>query len=372
VWGIGAAAAYAWAGSDYLSNVVLNQVGSFPRADVLGYSPLIYFKNKVVGEGAKVLALEGPLIFAALAAIALGWHERAARFGRDSDEYRQWEYAAWYALGMLLSIGFVMKGGTVNYIFVLGEPAVAIFGADAIVRMRRWIAGGGEGPDAELLRARAPLVARVVAACTGVVLGIGAGFHTRSWLVGVLAAGILGAGFERFAAGAPWLQEKARTRTGRVLAGAALAVALLWPDAWHNVRLTMTEVQCELPAERVRELMDIIEAHSEPGDPILAPPFYAYMTHRTVAAELAENYLWQIKFINDMADGVEGEGVLKMQELGRLLREQRVPLVLLDVNQTGRIPVVRDAIEQAYRPLSDAPYPSRNTQLGLYVPERPR
>ncbi|MBX3728682.1 MAG: glycosyltransferase family 39 protein [Candidatus Sumerlaeia bacterium] len=367
-WGIGAGLAFAWAGGDYVSNVVLNQVGSFPRSELLGYSPWIYFKNKVVGEGAKVLELEGPLIVAALAAIALGWREHAARHARASDEFRRWEYASWYAIGMLLSIGFTMKGGTVNYIFVLGEPAVATFGADAVVRLLRSAQGAGPKVDDALRAAPVPLDARCLAVATGLVLGAGAGFAGKSFAVGIVGAVVLAGLCERFLAKVPTLLEWVARPAGRVASGVLLLALLGYWPAWRNVGFTLQEIQCELPAAGVRQLADLIERHSAPGDPILAPPFYAYVTHRTVAAELAENYLWQIKFLNEWVDGVEGEATLKMQELGRMLRERRVPIVLLDMAQTGRVPHVADAIEQHYRPLTAEPYVTRNTRLGLYVP----
>ncbi len=310
VWGIGAAGAYAWAGPDYVSNVVLNQVGSFPRSEILGYSLAKYAYDKITGEGWKVLVLEGPLIVVALASIAVRWREKLRDHERNSDEYRQWEYAAWYAIGMMLSICFTAKGGTVNYIFVLGEPAVAIFAADGIVRFARWM-----------------MPARV--------------------------------DFER---------KKALAIAHAVGVPVLLGGVILWPPAVNNLRYTLNFTQVELPVRGVNYLSSLIERHSKPGDSILAPPFYAYVTDRTVAGELAENYLWQIKFVNESFDGVEGEGVLKMREVAAMLRRREVPLVLLDLNQTGRVPFIASAIENYYEPLDPAEFHSRNTRLGLYVP----
>lgn len=302
IWGIGAGLAYAWAGPAYLDNVVLNQVGSFPREDLLGYSPLIYFRDKVVNEGLKVLQLEGPFILAGALAMWFGWSERLRDQDRRSDEYRRWEYGAWYSIGMVLSIGFVMKGGTVNYIFMLGEPAVALFAADALVRLRRTIADRAMETDIRVF------------AAIGLVALVG-----------------------------------------------------YWP-AWKNVYYTLSKQQVELGEARVRDLMGLIETYSEPGDSIVAPPFYAYVTDRRVAAELAENYLWNIKYWNNRADDEHGEGVLKMEELARMLRQRQVPIVLLDMKQTGGVPEVSRAIEAAYQPLESRLFHSRNAPLGLYVP----
>ncbi len=340
VWGAGAIAAWAWAGAPYLDNVVLNQVGSFPRTDILAEHPggdnsfAEYAVRKVRQEGWKVLELEGPLILLGLGGMAVRWRETRVRTERDSDEHRRWEYAAWYCIGMLLSIGFVMKGGTVNYIFVLGEPAVAILAADAIVRLVRFAAG---------------------------------------------------------------LAKDARRRTARSVAfGAigvvAVAASLLWPPAIRNLSYTVRGVQSELPAgdyevrivkgdrqigtmtmPGVLSVREIVERHTEPGDPILAPPFYAWISDRTVAAELAENYLWQIKWMNESFDmrhygADEGEGVLKMAELAAMLRRREIPLVLLDTGQTGTVGAVRDAIANFYEPAEPGEIQTRNVRLEVYVP----
>lgn len=315
-WGAGALAAYAWCGRAYIDNVVLNQVGSFPRADILalsGQTRLGYFTDKIVNEGREVLRLEGTFILAGLIAMATTWRHKLRTLERNSDDYRRWEYFAWYCIGMLLSIGFVMKGGTVNYIFVLGEPAVAMLGADALVRLGR-VVGNASVP-------------------------------------------------------AP------RPVAMRALAAVAIVAIVGNPFMWRNIGYTLRGVQSELPSDGVEWIVELIEAYTEPGDPILAPPFYAYATGRTVAGELAENYLWQIKWLNETFDGVEGEGVLKMAEVARMLRARTVPLLLLDMNQTGRVPVIAHAAETFYQPVDPGVFFSRHVPLRLMVPagtpERP-
>ena len=92
-----------------------------------------------------------------------------------------------------------------------------------------------------------------------------------------------------------------------------------------------------------------------------------------MAAELAENYLWQIKWMNERFDmqhygADEGEGVLKMAEVAGMLRRQEVPLVILDTVQTGRVPVIQEAIKAQYELLGEMR--SRHVPLELYVPRR--
>ena len=315
VWGAGALGAWLWAGEAYWSNVVFNQVGSFPREEIIGYPFAVYAKNKILSQGGNVLRLEGWYILVAVAALAFGTREAMAKKGESGgEEWMRWEYAAWSALGMGLSIGFTMKGGTMDYIFVIGEPAVAIFAGDGIVRfVRRTLPAPGE-------------------------------LRTLSWR-----------------------NTLAFLRLLFPIGGVALLIGC--NPGVENFRFTLRGQQAELPESQVRRMIDVIEAYTKPGDPILAPPFYAYVTGRTVAAELAENYLWQIKWMNESFDGVEGEGVLKMNELAAMLRRREVPLVLLDMNQTGRVPVIRDAIAAHYQPIEPQPYKTRNTQLGLYIPK---
>jgi len=313
VWGFGAAAAWAWCGPDYFSNVVLNQTGSFPKEELLGYPPIIYFRDKVLNEGMKVLEIEGGWILAAIVALALGTRDAMGRAGAGRDDRLRWEYAAWSAVGFMLSIGFVMKGGTVNYIFVLGEPVVALFGADAVFR---------------LIHAAWPSLADLKAT--------------------------------RFSNTLPFL---------RAAFVAASIVFVASPLGIRHLGWTLDELQSELPERGVLRLVSLIEAYSEPGDPILAPPYYAWATDRRVAGELAENYLWQIKFYNEsVLEGIEGEAVLKMREIAAMLRRREVPIVLLDLGQTGRVPFIAEAIEAYYQPLADEPFTTRNTRLGLYVP----
>ena len=44
------------------------------------------------------------------------------------------EYLVWYSLALLLSALYVSKGGTGDYIFTIGEPAVALFAAYFLVQ----------------------------------------------------------------------------------------------------------------------------------------------------------------------------------------------------------------------------------------------
>src|SRR5205085_2747646 len=104
----------------YFENVILNQVGSFPRKEFMpaGETLLSYAIGKIVREGSDVLALEGSYIALGLAGwAAFCWRVRGWRA----------EYIAWSGLFAFGSIVYVSKGGTEDYIFTLAEPQVSMF-----------------------------------------------------------------------------------------------------------------------------------------------------------------------------------------------------------------------------------------------------
>ncbi|MDX2177089.1 MAG: hypothetical protein SF028_11540 [Candidatus Sumerlaeia bacterium] len=320
VWGAGAGLAQALTAGYYLDNVVLNQVGTFPRTDILqlsnpGATFWTYVMEKVPREFRNVMDLELGLLIAAAAGLALHVGDRSAAWGKaageaDRGEWHRREFLAWSAIGGVLSICFTAKGGTVNYIFVLGEPLLAVFAALAFTRLVDWAWPAG------LWR----------------TLGFG---NTQAFL--------------------------------RALFPAA-ALALAWAPAVRNISFTFREIQSELPEAEVLALRDAIATYAKPGDTILAPPFYAYITGTRVAGELAENYIWQIKYMNERFDREEGLAVRKMEEVAHLLERREVAFVVLDMDQTGRVPEVAAAIAAHYREIEPQALRTRNTTLRLYIP----
>ncbi|CAN5209062.1 hypothetical protein BH09SUM1_BH09SUM1_07820 [soil metagenome] len=313
VYSGGALIANAATDGAFLSNVLFNQVGTFPKTEILNSSTpgdtfLKYAYRKITAEGGKVLQLEGAFIIAALAGIAMSLKESA---GKLRDEWLRAEFLCWSAVGLLLSICFTAKGGTVNYIFVLGEPAVALFGAHAAVALWKSVVPvGAEWRRLSLYDSRVLL---------------------------------------------------------RSIALSALIGAAIYPSA-VNIGRTLNEEQTELSERRVMELRALIETYAEPGDTILAPPFYAFLTKTKVAAELAENYIWQIKWMDEQFHGTPADGTAKMQELAALLREGKAKVVLLDTRQTGTVPEIRDALKARYVLAEPKPYLTRNVELLIYVP----
>lgn len=115
----------------FFANVIANQVVTYPKDYEGGL--MAYFRDKLVSEGGNVLRVEG--VFVALAIVGLivgGW--RARRRWLDPVTVHR----GIFSLGGLLSITYVTKGGTVDYIFCIGEPFVGIWAAFALVELVNW------------------------------------------------------------------------------------------------------------------------------------------------------------------------------------------------------------------------------------------
>jgi hypothetical protein len=358
VWLLGALLAWMWAGPAYLDNVLFNQVGSFPRSDILsagnpGYTFWHYAYDKVTSQGGNVIRMEGLWILLACLSLLTGTRDTLRASTPGSPASLRWEFAAWSALGMWFSICFTMKGGTMDYIFVIGEPAVALFAADAMVRivsrLRALIWKQELHAPLRSLASLLPQPRNLTAIRFNQTLPVLQVIYTVAFVFTLLV-------LINLAVHTRYAPELTRSQTlGRL------------PGAW-GIKHILDESQAELPHAGVQEIKAIIERHTRPGDPILAPPFYARITGRVVAAELAENYLWHIKVMNESFDGIEGEGIIKMEEVAGMLRRREVPLVLLDMKMTGQVPAIRHAIDTFYEPIDPPFVQTRNAPLELYRP----
>ncbi|MGC9327057.1 MAG: ArnT family glycosyltransferase [Candidatus Hinthialibacter sp.] len=116
---------YLWfySGGQYIEHVFFRQVGTYPADSVGG--AITYFISKLYVEGGDIVFYEGGFVLASLFGLLLF-------YSKDRDHPAE-EYMLWWAIFSLGSIIFVTKGGTVEYIFTLGEPAVAVFSAYFLV-----------------------------------------------------------------------------------------------------------------------------------------------------------------------------------------------------------------------------------------------
>ncbi len=125
--GIITAAMEIYTGGYFLNNVVFNQVGTYPP-NLLEYAIL----KKLLPESNSVFLLEGAFVIFGLVGLA--------RFVKESPLMPVARGGlAWFFVGTLGSILYVTKGGTMDYIFSLSEPAVAILAAGELAAwLRRW------------------------------------------------------------------------------------------------------------------------------------------------------------------------------------------------------------------------------------------
>ncbi len=289
----------------YFSNVIFNQVGTFPKKEIANETAFQYAIRKILSEGKDVFVWEGGFILMGVFGLYA--------FLRESRHHMK-EFIAWFAFFSWCSIVFVSKGGTMDYIFTLGEPFVALFAAYFIW----WFfarAGQSLRPlgDLKKIAADTSLLLRIILPCLMLILVFGIGVQ---FIIGTL---------------------KQRT--------------------------------FELPADDVKKVEYYINRYTQPGDTILSPPFYAFLTKRIIIEDYSENYIWTIKYWNErIIEKKPGKGVEKAQKIAAAIRQKQLPLLIVDMNQTGKLPEIRNAIEQYYTPLLDEPFQTLNTPLMFYIP----
>jgi hypothetical protein len=296
-------------GGHYLENVFFNQVGTFPNPIISGESVLSYSFAKIVNEGKDIMTWEGGYVLFAILGIILFMTK-----GKKRDNRR--EYIGWYAIISLGSIIYVSKGGTMEYIFTIGEPFVVIFFA---------------------------------------------------YVIGLLWRGPLQGG--KFLKNFKWNDTSG---LAGLFALVFLFIATFYIGFFY-IRQTLHGSSYELSHGKVLEVKEIIEQYTKPGDPILAPPFYAFITGRNVVEEYSENYIWTIKYVNEMyVDKKPGDGVQKALDIAAKLKEKKVPLILLDMAQTAKLAPIKKQIDENYKALNvwngSNILRTLNTNIGFYVP----
>ncbi|MCX7626541.1 MAG: hypothetical protein N2Z21_10100 [Candidatus Sumerlaeaceae bacterium] len=222
------------------------------------------------------------------------------------------ELVGWGSLGFMASVVYVSKGGTMDYIFTIGEPAMAAFAALAVTSIVGWKRQEEEsegtkphGPST------IPLLRLFIAiAATTVVCGPGIGFIWR----------------------------------------------------------TLKQETYELDEYRTRQVVELIRQHTGENDEILAPPFYAFLAKRRIICDYSEIFLWTLKYYNERQDKVRGAGVVTVERIANALREKKVKFVALDLDQTGKIPEIREAIANTYEQLRQSEFRTLNTRLMFFIP----
>ncbi len=299
----------------YISNVFQNQAGAFPRSEVLAETSdrnlWGYISRKLIMEGGDVLRLQGTWVALAALGMILFAARRRNVLGATPDDHANGEYALFFTFFSICSILYVSKGGTVDYVFSLAEPYVALFAAPVIVGAWRL------GRRAFWQR---PSI------------------HDFTPLAGPLVAGVL-----------------------------LLSVA--WPGL-HFIWLTLKQHSYELNERETRRVVSLVRQRTKPDDLIIAPPHFAFMAQRRIVNDYSEHFLWRIKYMNEHLDNERGPAIVTAEQIAAQLRDKKVPFLVMDMNQTGTIPEISEALEQSYRPLLREPLQMLNTPIMYYEPAR--
>jgi hypothetical protein len=349
------------AGTAYFENVWSNQVASFP-------SGLDAWVRSLYEQGTTLIQLEGPVILLAL----IGLY-------RFLQKHNQESAAPWspgqrilvtlYGIASIGSAIYVVKGGTVDYIFILAEPALAVFAAAVLVETF-----GDSGVE-----------------CRVGLAPPGSGWWGKPHPTQIFHA------------------------LSRTLLLAGVVALLVWaPMRFNTAFRSQAGPGDNLPdvsAGRVVEFSDVeartiervIHELSKPGDLIWAPPYFAALTGHPIAMDLSETYLWFVRWahsamggkadpavdqmISGLVELVEKEGISVMllndrtAQWGELLvpdREyptgggQSIPLRKID----PRIDRLQASIETHYQPILAKPgstsklyFQGWNERLEVWVPK---
>lgn len=219
--------------------------------------------------------------------------------------------AVWYLFWSLGAIIFVSKGGTEDYIFCLAEPMVAVFGA----------------------------------------------FFLRFFYLGTFSA---------------WMEERASgalpARLTRAAALITLFAVLGVRGAWELVD-TLSQGKYENSSAGVQRVLDYVEYYSDPGDPLWAPPFYAFMARRKIPEDASSTFIWYMRYLNHKVFGdPDREGVAMVSRIVEQLDGVTVPVVALNrrPGQLGAAEEIRQAAAKHYTLVDDQIH-SRNEDLAIYV-----
>jgi hypothetical protein len=282
-------------GGEYWQNVISNQAATFYPPDVA--------LGKIIGQGQKILYREGFFLFIAL--IGFARFLRAGHLNPVSTGG-----LAWFCLATLLSIVYVSKAGTVDYIFTLSEPAIAILASGELATWIKRLRSGPVSPNNLFLK---------ISACV---------------LLFCFAMGPVIVFFISFA----------------------------------------RQQQYELPESRLSPVRYQIHVNSGEDDAILASPFYALVSNRRIYGEYSEIFLWTTSYLNDrFTSRHDGPGWTKAMELSLAIERAEIPIVILELEQTGRIPEIMMALKKKYRPIrpegKDFLFRTLNIHLAFFIPD---
>ncbi len=200
-----------------------------------------YFLHKIKVFGGIIIHLE-------LAAIILFFTGLLRYMKKAVPSYT----TAFICLFSLMAFGsyfFVTKGGTVDYIFSMAEPFLAIFASYALIQLGGYLYG--------FLRYKWPILVKLI-----------------------LLAGIV-----------------------------HFIIVVLYTPVRYNME-TLQGVNYEADLETVTRAVGTIRRNSSRDDQILAPPYYAFIAQRKIIENLSSTYIFHMKYLGEDPEALKTFDIL--------------------------------------------------------------
>ncbi len=320
----------------FLQNAIFDQVGTYPKEGTLAY-----MFGKIKWVGGIILSLEGPLILSSLIGLFLYFRDI------QNSKFKIQNYVLFYMLATLGSFVFATKGGTVDYIFTIGEPAVALFSAYCVVKLcQRWL----------VLH---ELTSAFIIVAFSILLGT-LGFSQFSLIKSLIKVLSLLCVYSV-------LKPNQRLFVLMVV----ILILLSTPGIFQDSK-TLLGYNYELSSTDTSAVIDLIQKNSKPNELIFVPPYFAFLADRPLVGEFSEQFVWFIKYINWILYREGNPQTLsKLEEIGNEMASKKVKIILLNMErgrgqQTGQIEPFRKAVIENYHPIDKIPM--RNETLTVFLP----
>jgi hypothetical protein len=219
----------------------------------------------------------------------------------------------WFSLFAFGSVVFVTKGGTMEYIFTLGEPTVALLGAYFLYT---------------------------------VVVGLDLDIRLQQWRI---ERGIY---------------------VGKLIAILFAAIVFLYQPLTHISRTLFTQETYEAPEVLTLRVRDLVRQYApNKEDLILAPAYYAFLSDRVLVGECSSSCMWTMRYQNSRRTTDLGPDAGLNAQISLMVSQLysgKVKIVLLRTDQLGVIPQLRKAVEESFtRLVVDHPVHGRNWQVEI-------
>ncbi len=210
-------------GTDVWQQVFLNQFQTYT-------GQLPYYLNKLITFGGIIIHLE--------AAVIILFFFGLFHYMKQSTSSYSKVLLVLLSLQALGSYFFVTKGGTVDYIFSIAEPFLALFAAYALLTISRYFIS--------LLRGQWPLLVKIIC------------------FIGLIH----------------------------------FLIVITYSPIQYNAR-TLRGENYEADVDTVTNLVSLIRRNTSRDDHILAPPYYAFLAERQIIENLSSTYIFHMKYLQE-------------------------------------------------------------------------